>query len=444
MRLLYFLQFAVWGSYLGCLGQLLGASGLGSYTALFYAMVGVVSLFTPTLAGWLADKTGSPLRMLTVCHTAGATAMALAWFYAAGNQQMELIPFLVRYVTFLAFYMPTVALANATTFKYLHNAGKDARRLFPRIRVWGTIGFIAAMWFVNTAYYHDGAFGFTMDNADPMAIYRFQYTPGMLLVAAILEYLTVIYTLFIKLPAETGTVTTDNADKGNNGQVKKAPLPLFAVFEFLRNRNMALFLIFAMLIGVCLQITNGFATPFITHFRGDEAFAHTWGAANATFILSLSQISEALCMLAVPFFMRRFGFKLTIVTAMTAWGVRYLLFAFGDTGSGLWMIVLSMIVYGVAFDFFNIAAAIFMDRNAPEKLKSAGQGVVMLMANGIGATIGIFIAGGIVNHYCHWLPTQAGPSFMGDWQTPWLIFSIYSFVIAVLFSLLFREKNKKI
>ncbi len=395
-------------------------------------MLGFVSLFTPTLAGWLADKTGSPLRLLTICHTAAATIMGVTWLYATSHPQLELRPFLLRYTVFLAFYMPTIALANATTFKYLRSHGKDSRKLFPRIRVWGTVGFVAAMWFVNTAYYHDGVFGFTMDNANPMAQYRFQYTPGMLMMASIFGFATAIYTLFLK-----------NGSKGES-KATEGKLPLFAVFDFMRDRRVALFLLFAMLIGVCLQITNGFATPFITHFRGDPVFSHTWGAANATFLFSISQISEALCMLAVPFFMKRYGFRLTIATAMAAWGLRYLLFAFGDTGSGLWMIILSMIVYGVAFDFFNIAAAIFMDRNAPDNLKSAGQGVVMLMANGVGATIGIFIAGSIVNHYCHWIPTGAGMSFMGDWKSTWLIFSLYSFVITFLFLLLFRKKKSKI
>ena len=201
---------------------------------------------------------------------------------------------------------------------------------------------------------------------------------------------------------------------------------------------MALFFIFSMLLGMSLQITNGYATPFITSFKGVAEYANTFGANNATLLTSLSQISEALCILLIPFFLHRFGIKKVMLIAMFAWVIRFGLFGLGDPGNGVWMFVLSMIVYGVAFDFFNVSGALFVERETDQSIQASAQGLFMLMTNGIGATVGTLMAGKIVDHFCKW---SAEGYLLGDWQSTWLIFAGYSLLITILFAFLFKYKH---
>ena len=204
-----------------------------------------------------------------------------------------------------------------------------------------------------------------------------------------------------------------------------------------------MFFIFSGLLGMSLQVTNGFATPFITSFKGDPMFVDTFGANNATLLTSLSQISEALCILLIPFFLKKYGIKNVMLIAMLAWVFRFGLFGAGDPGSGLWMFVLSMIVYGVAFDFFNVSGAMFVDKETNASVRASAQGLFMLMTNGLGATIGTLAAGVVVNHYCQWTTVGETSYLLGDWQSAWFIFSGYALLVAILFALLFRYKPEK-
>lgn len=201
---------------------------------------------------------------------------------------------------------------------------------------------------------------------------------------------------------------------------------------------MALFFIFSMLLGMSLQVTNGYATPFITSFSGIAEYADSFGARNATLLTSLSQISEALCILMIPFFLKRFGIKIVMLMSMIAWVLRFGLFGLGNPGDGLWMFILSMIVYGVAFDFFNVSGALFVEQETDKSIQASAQGLFMLMTNGIGASVGTLAAGAVVNHYCSW---QEG-YLIGDWRTTWLLFASFSLVVAILFVLLFRVKKE--
>lgn len=434
LSLLYLLQFGVWGCYLTCLGQLLGAGGLGSRISWFYAAVGFVSLFMPALIGHIADRYVSPVRLLGICHLAGACAMAGAWIYAMSCPHMEFASFFTIYLLFLCCYMPTLALCNTTSFAILKEEGIRPVDAFPRIRVWGTVGFVLAMWFVNSAYWYDGSFGFTLSDSLPQSHSRFQYTPMMLLTAAVIELLLALYTLTLPVTAVAGNRGSKLADiLGVRG---------FALF---RNPSIRTFLLLAALSGVCLQITNGFATPFISHFMGIPEYAGSMAAGNATMLFSLSQISEALCVLAVGIVMKRFGIRVVMITALTAWSLRFLFFAYGDPGEGLWMLVASMLVYGIAFNFFSIAGHIYMDQCTDPSQRGFGQGVLMLMTNGIGASLGTLAAGAVVNRYCSWqaitMPSgNVARLFMGDWTTPWLIFAAYALIIAILYALLFHPR----
>lgn len=442
--MLYFLQFAVWGCYLSCFGQLLGAGGLGKEIQWFYAAVGIVSLVTPALMGHFADRFADSRRLLVACHFAAALAMFAAWVYASTRPQLSFAPFFAIYLCFLTFYMPTLALANTTAFAILKSRGLRPVDHFPAIRIWGTIGFVVAMWFVNSAYYHDGRFGFTLSESSPASPFRFQYNSMQLLASAVTGVLTALYAL--SLPA------VKSPSKGGKGPSKTGKASLSDIFglkafRLFKIKSVRIFLIFAVFTGVCLQISNGFAIPYINHFMGLEEYAGSSAAGNATLLFSLSQISEAACILLVGVAMKRIGFKWVITTALAAWSLRFLFLAIGNPGDGLWLLVLSMLVYGIAFNFFNISGNIFMEQMSDDETKGFGQGLLMMMGNGIGATAGMLAAGAVVNGFCTWetLPAPSGQGamrlFMGDWTSPWLIFSGYALAVGLLFALLFRQKR---
>lgn len=434
---LYFLQFAVWGCYLSCFGQLLGAGGLGADIRWFYAAVGLVSLVTPALMGHLADSFAPSRRLLGACHLTASVVMFGAWIYASSCPQLDFGVFFPLYLGFLAFYMPTMALANTTTFALLKQRGQMPRDHFPAIRIWGTVGFVAAMWFVNSAYFYNGSFGFTLSDASPAAHARFQYTSMQLLASAVCGLATALYTLTLpdtEVPARGASHTF-------------ADIFGLRAFRLFKIPSVRTFLIFAVFTGVCLQISNGFATPFISHFMGIDTYADSLAAGNATMLFSLSQISEAACILLVGIAMRRIGFKWVIFLSLIAWALRFAFLGLGNPGDGLWCLILSMIVYGIAFNFFNIAGHIYMEQQSDRTTKGFGQGLLMMMTNGIGATGGMIAAGAIVNSYCRWQPVAVGNNtislFMGDWTTPWLIFAAYALSLALLFVLFFRSPARR-
>ena len=438
LSILYFLQFAVWGCYLSCFGQLLGAGGLGSDIQWFYAAVGIVSLFTPALMGHFADSFIPSVRLLGLCHLIASVLMFGSWLYADSHSSLSFWPFFLLYLGFLAFYMPTMALSNATTFALLKRQGIQPIDQFPIIRVWGTIGFIAAMWFVNTAYIYDGRFGFTFDDMNPAATYRFQYTDMQLLTSSIMGLATALYTL--SLPV----LPVPNLGKDSS----LSEIFGLRAFKLFKLSTVRVFLIFAVFTGVCLQISNGYAIPYINHFMGFPEYFGSLAAGNATLLFSLSQISEAAFIIITGLAMKRLGFKLVIFFALTAWCLRFLFLGIGNPGNGLWWLVVSMVIYGIAFNFFNIAGHIYMDQNSDHTTRGFGQGLLMMMSNGIGATGGMIAAGAIVNSYCHWemLPSPSGTGmmrlFMGDWLIPWIIFAAYSLFIGLMFVLFFRNRRQ--
>ncbi len=424
-----FLQFAVWGSYLTCIGNYLGSVGLGDYIAWFYSVQGVVSIFMPAILGIIADKYMPAEKLLGLSHALAGVFMLGAWFYGFSHPEgVAFAPFFTIYTLSVAFYMPTIALSNTVAFSILERNGYDTIKDFPPIRVWGTVGFIAAMWFVNFAYITpDGWLGFSAD-----APTRFQYTYMQLFVCGALGLLLGGYAFSLPSCPVAGR------DGGKKSLADMLGLKAFALFK---QRKMALFFVFSMLLGVSLQITNGFATPFITSFKGSAEFASTVGANNATALTSLSQISEALCILLIPFFLKRFGIKKVMLIAMFAWVLRFGFFGLGNPGPGVWMFILSMIVYGVAFDFFNVSGALFVERETDKSIQGAAQGLFMLMTNGIGATVGTLAAGAVVNHFCKWTVVGEEKYLLGDWQATWLLFAGYALIVAVVFAVVFKYKH---
>lgn len=440
LSVLYFFQFAVWGSYLSCFGQLLGVGGLGPDIQWFYAAVGLVSLLTPALFGHLADRFVPSIRMLGLCHICASIVMFGLWIYASTRSHYSFWPFFLIYLGFLSFYMPTMALSNATTFALLKLRGLRPVDQFPIIRIWGTIGFVAAMWFVNSAYIYDGYFGFTLNDLSEMSSLRFQYTPMQLLTSSVLGLITSLYTL--SLP------TNPVPDPGKGSSI--AEIFGFKAFKLFKLPEVRVFLIFAVFTGVCLQISNGYVVPFVNHFMAFKEYAGSLAAGNATMLFSLSQISEAGFILITGLAMKRIGFKWVIFLALIAWCLRFLFLGLGNPGGGIWWLVFSMVIYGVAFNFFNIAGHIYMDQKSDKETKGFGQGLLMMMSNGIGATGGMIAAGAIVNSFCHWEmienPSRTGMMrlFMGEWFYPWMIFGAYALTVGLLFSLFYRKNLQKI
>ena len=404
------IQWAVWGSYLTSMGSYLASVGLATRIGIFYSMQGIVSIFMPTLMGIVADKFIPAQKLLGLCHGIAGAAMAGAGLYGmtAGSEISFGILFGL-YAVSVAFYMPTIALSNSVAFNILERNGYDTVKDFPPIRVFGTIGFICAMLFVNF-----------MTNGQGV---QYQHSYNQFIVSGICGLAMFLYCF-----------TLPECPCNRNAGAEQTMAERFGLdaFKLFKDRQMAIFFIFSMLLGVALQITNGFANPFITHFQEVPEFADTWGARNANALISISQISETLGILLIPVAMRIFGIKKVMLIAMFAWVLRFGLFGAGNPGSGVWMLILSMIVYGVAFDFFNISGSLYTNMRTSEKIQNSAQGLFMLMTNGIGATIGTLSAQAVVNHFVY---NAAEP----NWSAAWYTFAAYALVVAFLFMILFKE-----
>lgn len=410
LALLSFLEFGVWGAYLISLGNYLARIGLATQIGWFYTVQGIVSLFMPAIIGILADRWIQAQKMLSLCHILAGCFMGAAGVYCLTTSQVEFGPLFALYTLSVAFFMPTIGLGNSVAFNALTEANLDTIKHFPPIRVFGTVGFICSMLFVN----------FT----------QFQTNAYQLITSAALSFILAAYAL---------TMPACKVKKGQKSSLADS-LGLKA-FKLFKQKRMAIFFIFSMFLGVSLQITNSYGNTFITSFENLAEFADTWGAHNANALISLSQISETLCILLIPFCLKRFGIKGVMLMSMFAWVLRFGFFGIGDTGSGLWLLILSCIVYGVAFDFFNVSGGLYVDKETTSDLRSSAQGLFMMMTNGLGATIGTLCAQAVVNHFV-FSQTTAEAQHQG-WITSWMIFAGYALVVAVLFMYIFTYDSKK-
>lgn len=408
-----FLQYAIWGAYLTSMGSYLVNIGLGAKIGIFYAMQGIVSIFMPAIIGIIADKYIQAQKVLGLCHGIAGLAMIAAGYYGlVAGDSVNFATLFSLYSISVAFYMPTIALSNSVAYSGLEKFGMDTVKDFPPIRVFGTVGFICSMLFVNFM---------SIDGIQFQLSYNQFFTSGV---------------IGLVLAAYAFTLPACPVAKGGESKSVAEAFGLKA-FSLFKKKDMAIFFIFSMLLGVSLQITNGFANPFITHFKEIPEYANAWGAQNANALISLSQLSETLCILLIPFAMKFFGIKKVMLIAMFAWVFRFGLFGAGNPGSGVWMFVLSCLVYGVAFDFFNISGSLYVNMKTDEKIRSSAQGLFMLMTNGIGATIGTLGAQEIVNKFVY---NAAEPS----WSTAWYIFAAYALVVGVLFMILFKDPKKQV
>lgn len=417
-----FLQFAVWGAYLTCMGTFLFTHGLGRNIGIFYSIQGIVSIFMPALIGIVADKWIPAQKMLGISHAISGAAMIAAGLYGLGaGAAVQFAPLFTLYTIGVAFYMPTLALSNSVAYNALESAGMDTVKAFPPIRVFGTIGFIVTMWIVDLLGFQDTAAQFVVSGGISLALAAYAFT-------------------LPKCPVSNSTEKKSFVDA----------LGLRA-FTLFKDPKMAVFFIFSMFLGVSLQITNGFANPFLSSFQHIPEYANTFGVKHANILISLSQISETLCILLIPFFLKRFGIKKVMLIAMFAWVLRFAFFGLGNPGGGVWLFVLSCIVYGVAFDFFNISGSLFVDKETDSNIRSSAQGLFMLMTNGIGATVGTLCAQMVVNKCVFTKFSGLADSsrevvavdVWHGWQTAWYIFAAYALVVAIVFIFAFKYKKEE-
>jgi NHS family xanthosine MFS transporter len=397
------MQFFVWGIWLISLGGYMFVSfgseaNIGLKIGNTYGTMGWASLFMPALMGILADKYIRAEVLLGICHILGGAALYYASTVNSGTDMLWAI-FLVS-----CFYMPTISLSNTVSYSLLSKNNFDVQKSFAPIRVWGTVGFIVAEWAVDLL-------GWTKNN-------------GQFYFAATAALCTGLYCF---------TLPRIEINRSTEKRSFATRLGLDA-FQLFKSSTMAKFFLFAMLLGAALQITNMFGNPFLGDFGKDPRYAESFAVKHSNILISLSQISETLFILAIPFFLRRFGIKQVMLISMFAWVLRFGLFSVGNPTSGLWLLVLSMIVYGMAFDFFNISGSLFVDREAKRSIRASAQGLFMLMTNGLGAILGGFFAGKIVDYF-----TDATGN--KNWQNIWFTFAGYALAIAVLFLLLFKYRH---
>jgi NHS family xanthosine MFS transporter len=402
LTILSFLQFFIWGAWLITIGaywfQTKQWSG-AQFGAIFSTM-GIASIFMPSLMGIVADKWVNAEKLYGVLHLLGAITLCTI--------PMVTDPSVFFWVILLnmVFYMPTLSLAIAVSYSALKTQNLDVVKDYPPIRVWGTIGFIAAMWTVSLLHLEKSA--------------------GQFYVAAAAAFVLGLYAFTLpKCPPQS-------TNTSGQSLVEILGLKSFAI---LRDRKMLTFFLFALLLGAALQLTNAYGDTFLHDFANVPAFQDTLAVKYPAIIMSISQISETLFILAIPFFLRRFGIKQVMLFSMVAWVLRFGLLAFGNPGGGLWMIIMSCIVYGMAFDFFNISGSLFVETQAQPSIRASAQGLFMMMTNGFGAVLGSSISGLVIQNYF----TDASGS--KDWQGIWLAFAAYALVIAVLFVFIFKHKH---
>ncbi|MDP1622117.1 MAG: nucleoside permease [Bacteroidales bacterium] len=399
--LLNFLQFFIWGSWLLTIGAywFQTKQWTGTEFGAIFSTMGIASLFMPAIAGIIADRWMNAEKLYGLFHILAAFVLFIV--PTVNNPSAMFWVMLVN----MMFYMPTIALAITVTYSTLKSQGLNIVKDYPPIRVWGTIGFIVALWIISLTGLETAA--------------------GQFYVAAAASLFLGIYSFTLPKCPPLG--------KGHKKSlVNVLGLNAFALFK---NVKLAVFFLFAMLLGASLQLTNAYGDTFLHDFARIPEFKDLIAVKFPAIIMSISQISETLFILAIPFFLRKFGIKKVMIFSMIAWVLRFGLFAYGDPGAGLWMIVLSCIIYGMAFDFFNISGSIFVETQSEPSIRASAQGLFMMMTNGFGAVLGSIISGILIDKYFTISPGEF------DWKGIWLTFAVYSLIVAILFAILFRHKH---
>lgn len=396
-----FFQFFIWGSWLLTIGNYCDNTMHWSYTEFgaIFATMGIASLFMPAIMGILADRWIRAERLYGLLHI-----MAAAVLFTVPLIGDSTTMFWVMLLN-MCFYMPTISLSITVAYTSLEGKSYDIITTYPPIRVWGTIGFIAALWNISLL------------NLETSAV-QFYIASGISLLLGLYAF-----TLPKCPPMGKGKKRSFIESLGLNA------------FSLFKSSKMALFFIFAMLLGASLQLTNAYGANFLDDFARIPEFKDLAAVKYPAIIMSISQISETLFILTIPFFMKRFGIKKVMLFSMIAWVLRFALFSFGDPAEGLWMIILSCVIYGMAFDFFNISGSLFVETQSKPEIKASAQGLFMMMTNGFGAILGSTLSGFVIEKFFR-------HDGISDWQGIWMTFAIYSLVIAVLFAIFFKHKHQ--
>lgn len=402
LTVMSFLQFFVWGAWLITIGTYcMNAKGwTGAQFGAIFSTLALSSIFMPALTGIIADKWLNAEKLYGILHF--VYGLFLLYVPQVDN------PDTLYYVIFGAMicYMPTISLSNSIAYNILKNNSYDVVKVFPPIRVWGTIGFIAAMWVTN----------FTHSNVNANQFY----------IAAFMAIILGIYSFTLPKCPPQKTISE------NASFAEQLGLNAFSLFS---NSKMALFFIFSMFLGAALQLTNMYGDAFLMDFEKIAEYKETFVVKNSTFVMSISQVSETLFILTIPFFLKRFGIKNVMLFSMLAWVLRFGFFSFGaPMGFGLVLIILSNIVYGMAFDFFNISGSLFVETTTDSKIRSSAQGLFMMMTNGFGAYLGSKVSGFVIDNYYTY---DSGK----DWAGIWFVFAIYALIITIAFAILFKHKH---
>ncbi len=398
--LMNFLQFFIWGSWLISIGRFWFDYKLWSNTefGIIFSTMGIASLFMPAIAGIIADRWLNAEKLYGIFHICGAIVLFLL------PQINNPISFFWIMLINMVFYMPTIALAITVSYSAMEEKGMNIIKEYPPIRVWGTVGFIVALWIINILKWGASPYQFYLASASSLFLGIYAFTMP-------------------KCPP---------LGKGHKKSFVSA-LGLNA-FKLFKSYKMAMFFIFAMLLGASLQLTNAYGDTFISDFSKNPLYKDAFAVRYSEIIMSISQISETLFILAIPFFLRKFGIKKVMLMSMFAWVLRFGLFGYGNPAEGLWMIVLSCIIYGMAFDFFNISGSIYVETQSDPSIRASAQGLFMMMTNGIGAVSGSLLSGIIIQKFF----VHDG---IKDWHSIWLSFAAYSLVVAVLFAIFFKHKH---
>lgn len=444
LTVMSFLQFFVWGAWLITIANYWFGTKQwdGTQFGAIFATMGFASLVMPTLTGIIADKWVNAEVLYGILHILYAAIL----FYLPQVDSPN--GFFWVMLLAMCFYMPTISLSNSISYTTLKLGQLDIIKNFPPIRVWGTVGFIVAMWATNLTGNKATAYQFYIAGIAALTLGIYAFT----------------------LPKCRPQKLIDE----RRSFVQALGLEAFKLFA---NYKMALFFIFSMFLGGALQLTNAYGDVFLDEFKLFPVYADSFVIRYSTIIMSISQVSETLFILAIPFFLKRFGIKNVILIAMFAWVLRFAFFAYGDPTGNLWMIVMSCIVYGMAFDFFNVSGSLFVETSTTPKTRSSAQGMFMMMTNGFGAVFGSLVSGWMIDKYFtksyHDITSLAtfadttsqnkhlltflknkGISVLEngnlshslevkDWHHIWLSFTFYALVITIAFAIMFKHKHNR-
>ena len=404
LTLMNFMQFFIWGSWLITIGVywFQNKQWSGAEFGVIFSTMGISSIFMPAITGIISDRFINAEKLYGTMHILGA--MVLFCLPMVDNPTTFFWVILLNMV----FYMPTLSLSITVAYSALKSANKDVVRDYPPIRIWGTIGFIAALWVVSLSGNEASSNQFYIASAVSLALGIYSFT-------------------LPKCPPLANKIETKTF-------VDALGLRAFTLFK---QRKFAVFFLFSMFLGAALQLTNAYGDTFLHDFKNIPAYKDLLAVKYPAIIMSISQISETLFILAIPFFLRKFGIKYVMLFSMLAWVLRFGLFALADPASGLWMIILSCIIYGMAFDFFNISGSLFVETQIDQTMRGSAQGLFMMMVNGFGALFGSFASGMIIEKFF----TFADQS--KDWHNIWLTFSAYTLVLAIVFPFIFKYKHNR-